>query len=257
MSESKSFEQAPQPQAEPLDKEWYEQFEQIGSFEAFEYLDGSSKHRQEERRKFEAGEIENPTLDYPKLNPDDLQHKENALRQLKQEVVASETAGAANPEGMEIVKQVYRWRLNEKIAEVRMLQATAAGDAKRFRRYSQFIYGRPSPDVFAYTVHSLQNELSEYGDSDNPALQRAAQELAAVLPKNLPEPKVSSLPSEETVSLSRDKTLQDLGHLINVPEGQGEVDAPVIHQAFQSALENLKSEGLEGSHQSEQGQHQR
>lgn len=243
MSEGKVFEQAPQPQPEPFDQAWYERFEQIGKFQAYEYLDGSGKYRQEERKKFESGEIENPTLDYPQLNPDDLQQKEEALRDLKQTILTGQPAGAANPEKMAVVKQVYRWRLNEKIAEVGLLKAAAEGDAKRFRRYSQFIYGRPSPEVFAYTVHSLRSALTEHLTSDNSDLQQAAQELAAALPQNLAEPHVRSLPSEETISSSREKTLAELGYLINVPEGQGEVDAPVIHQAFQSALESLRSEG--------------
>ena len=243
MSEGKSFERATQLHPEPFDKEWYDRFEQIGSFDAYEYLDGSGEYRQEERRKFEAGETENPTLDYPKLQPDDLQQKEEDLLSLKSDVLTRQTEELPNAEKMDVVKQVYRWRLNERIAEVRMLKAAAEGDAKRFKRYSQFIYGRPSPEVFAYTVNSLRNTLTQHLASDNGDLRQAAQELEAVLPSTQPEPQVSPLPGEETVTYSREKTLEELGYLINFPEGQGEVDAFVIHQAFQSALENLRIEG--------------
>lgn len=233
----------PSPAAEPFDQEWYQRFEKIGSFQAYEYLDGDSTYRLEERRKFEAGEVENPVLDYPKLNPQDLQQKEDALLQLKKDVLATETSGANDPPKMEIVKQVYRWRLNEKIAEARLLQAAATGNTKRFQRYSKFIYGSPSPDVFSYTIQSLQKRMTEYARSDNPHLRQAALDLSAVLPNNVPEVSIAQLPDVETVRSAREATVAELGDLIAIPEGVGELDAEAMAQAFEGALTTLRAEG--------------
>lgn len=241
MGEGKSFEQA--PPSEPFDKEWYDRFEKAGSFQAYEYLGGEKDYRQEQRVQFEAGTIENPTLDYPKLKPEELQQKEESLLSLKTDIIGHPTEGLPQAEKMEVVKQVYRWRLNEKLAEVRMLQAAEQGDIRRFKRYSEFIYGRPSPDVFAYTVNSVRDNIAGYLNSDNPDLRQAAEELAATLPDTLPSPSVTALPSKETAVYAKEQTMQELGNLILIPEGEGEVDASGIKQSFETALTTLKSDG--------------
>jgi len=156
-----------------LDTQWQRRFEQAGSFQAYEYLDEEKADREEQKRQFLAEEIENPTLDYPNLNPEDLDKKEQALLVLKKDVLATEF----NP----TVMQAYRWRLNEKIAEVRLLKAVANHEMRRFKRYGEFVYGKPNPEIFAYT--SLRATLQPYLVSDNADLRQAAQALNESLPE--------------------------------------------------------------------------
>jgi hypothetical protein len=117
----------------PLDAGWYERFERVGSFQAYEYLDGDKSIRERQKDQFISGEKENPVLDYPKLDIEKLDRYEIELMEIKADVLTGESN--------ETVKQVYRWRLNEKIAEVRMLKATANGDMRKFKRYCRFVYG--------------------------------------------------------------------------------------------------------------------
>jgi hypothetical protein len=244
MSAEKSPEQTPAPPSqEPFDREWYAEFQRLGAFQAYEYLDDTSKNRGALRAEFEANKVVNPALAYHKLDSKEWRQREEELVGLKEKVLSTDTSNEADPAKMEVIKQVYRWRLNEKIAEARMLQAAARKDNRRFHRYSRFIYGAPSLDVFAYTVHSLRAKISEHLGSENHDLQQAARELQAVLPANLPQPQISALPSEETINLSRGQTLADLGHLVNISQTEGEADAPVIKQAFESALQEIRSEG--------------
>ena len=142
---------------EALDKEWYRRFVEEGSFQAYEYLDGDKAFRDEEKRKFLAGETENPTLDYPKIDREQLGAREEALLSLKKDVLARESDPT--------VKQVYRWRINEKLAEVRLLRATADGDMERFARYSKFVYGEPSKEIF---VKLRDRAFSRNGISSGP-----------------------------------------------------------------------------------------
>lgn len=231
------------PQPEPFDQEWYDRFVEHGSFQAYEYLNGDAQYRKGERAKFEAGEIDTPTLDYPKLNRDELDQKEQALLQLKTDILSFDAEGVPNQEKMEVVKQVYHWRLNEKIAETRMLQAAESGNMRRFERYSKFIYGKPSPEIFSYTINSLRQIAEKQLNAENHDLQIAAQEFHAVLPVGLPEPTIAALPSEDTVSFANTETLKELGDLITVPESEGEIDAAGIQAAFESALGSLRTEG--------------
>ncbi|QQR78542.1 MAG: hypothetical protein IPJ68_05750 [Candidatus Moraniibacteriota bacterium] len=88
---------------------WYSRFEEIGAFQAYEYPDGDSAARAKEKESFLSGEKENPDLDYPRLEAGTLLAKDSELLDLKEKILSSEKN--------EVVKNVYRWRLNEKIAE--------------------------------------------------------------------------------------------------------------------------------------------
>lgn len=230
MTETEAVEVTPR-----LDTQWYSRFEEAGSFAAFELLNGDKVYRNEQRTKFISDEIENPVLDYPELDPENLIKREQELLTLKRDVLTGEQN--------EIVRQVYRWRINEKIAELRMLQAASRGDMRRFRKYSEFIYGKPSPEIFTYTVQSLRLELEQYLDSENPELQKVAEELTILLPQDLEVVKVFSLPTEGIIQLAQKRTLQEIGALVNIPEISGTLQAEDIKETFKQALQTLRSEG--------------
>lgn len=219
-----------------LDVQWYPRFEQAAAFQAYEYLDGEKTYRHQQKQKFLSGEIENPVLDYPKLNFEDLTRKESDLLNLKTDILKNEP----NP----ILKQVYRWRLNEKIAELRLLQATKSGDMRRFRRYSRFIYGDPQPEIFNYTVNRIKTRAQQSlkVSTDSPLLQAAAA-LLEILPVGKPEAAGYNLPAPDTVSSARSQTMAEMAALINITDTGGELTAPEIKAAFDSALETLGGQG--------------
>lgn len=223
--------------SEFLDSNWYSRFEQLGSFQAYEYLDGDKQYREEQKQRFLNQDIRNPVLDYPKIDIEKLRENEKALLQLKKDIIAGEPN--------EIVKQVYRWRLNEKIAELRMLIAVVEGDANRFMRYSEFIYGAPSLDIFSYTIQNLRKILTEQLSSTDPNIRKATEDLINLLPSNLTQTIEYDLPLETDIINAREKTLQELGGLINIGDDfeDREYSANEIRDIFQGAIENLRAEG--------------
>jgi hypothetical protein len=94
----------------PLDAVIYERFKEFGAMQAYEYLDGDKAAREVQKKSFLSGEIENPKLDYPKIDLSLLESRENQLLDLKADILKDEPN--------ETVKQVYRWKINEKIAEI-------------------------------------------------------------------------------------------------------------------------------------------
>jgi len=219
---------------EVLDREWYAEFQEYGSFQAYEYFDGYKDAREQTRQSFLSGEVQNPTLDYPKLNEADLLDKERALVALKKEVLEREPN--------EIVKQVYRWRINEKLAEVRMMKAAASGDMHRFARYSEFVYGKPSTEIFTYTVSSIRSKAEKSLASENQDEQEAAQALLDMLP--VPETETSfTLPSKLDQEEAIKETEKLTNNLITIPEGLENANAQEIHDAFTYALQQLEVEG--------------
>src|SRR3989344_842168 len=162
----------------PLDEVLYERFKELGAMKGYEYLDGDKNAREAQKRLFLSGEVQNPQLDYPKIDTQLLESREKGLLALKTDVLSGETN--------ETVKQVYRWKINEKIAEIRMLQAAAERDMRRFKKYSEFVYGTPSKDVFGYTINSIRSVAILATGNEDLSIQAAAAELLDMLPNELP-----------------------------------------------------------------------
>ncbi len=219
----------------PLDKEWYARFEEIGAFQAYEYLDGDAAVRAKEKAVFLSGEKENPDLDYPLLDEGQLLERYDELLDLKESVLAQEKN--------EVVRNVYRWRLNEKIAENRLLLAAATGDARRFRRYSEFIYGKPSEEIFTYTLRQIRGELEGLlARSDNDTIRREATSLLDALP-DAGMPSSLEKPRAEILGRVKDQTETALGDILKLPKEHGELSDEEIRLAFGAALETLSAEG--------------
>lgn len=212
------------------DEHLYDAFAETASFQAYEYLNGAVANRSEQKNLFLAGDIQNPILDYPDLDLEKLGQTEASLLYQKQSLLANEHNA--------VIKQTYRWRLNEKIAEIRLLKAAANGNMHHFQRYSEFIYGKPTPDIFAYTVNSIRSKVQEATTSDDITISECAESLLNLLP-NLPEPKIAKLPDETTISVAHEQTTNELGDLINLPDATEKLDAIQIQEAFSSALQKL------------------
>lgn len=228
------------------DEHLYEPFLRAASLQAYEYLSGDSKYRNEQKRQFIAGEINNPELDYPDINIESIKNTEMELISMKKDIISNEQN--------EVVRQAYRWRLNEKIAEIRMLKSTAnindpemtetdlLNNMRRFKKYSEFIYGKPSPDIFAYTSNSIYQDAQQFANSENPEIKQAATDLIQVLPE-MYQPKITDLPNSETVEYAHQQTVKELGDLIEIPAEITKLDAQQIQEAFETAIDRAGGDG--------------
>lgn len=237
------FEQPAQPQpekkiakkAQVLDKKWYSRFEEIGAFQAYEYLDGDSAARAKEKESFLSGEKENPELDYPRLDEGALLAKDDELRDLKEKILSTEKN--------EVVKNVYRWRLNEKLAENRLLLAAATGDMRRFKRYSEFIYGKPSKEIFEYTLAQVRREFEDIAAKNgDPVIQQEVSRFLGELP-GVSDTSVLRRPDVSLLPLVKSQTENDLGDILNIPDASEKLTDEEVRVSFESALSSLSAEG--------------
>jgi len=221
----------------PLDKSWINTFEQIGNFESYTFFDDTAEKRGIQKQQFVSGEIRNPVLEYPKLDLTKLEEIETNLVDLKKKVLANEPN--------EDVKWAYRWRINEKIAEVRLLKAAASTppDMKSFKRYSEFVFGKPSHEVFITTIQSLRSQASSALESDNADLVDAAMEFLKVLPSNPQGPTNLIPPTKTELDLFKQQTTKEFGDLLQAPPLTEPIKAEQIRDAFTNALEVLRLEG--------------
>ncbi len=124
-----------------------------------------------------------------------------------------------------------------------MLKAAASGDMRKFSRYSEFVYGKPNPQIFAYTVDRVRKAGEKYMDSDNVDLKEAVQDLLTNLPVIDAPSDIPELPTLEMIEQVRDATRAELGELLNIPYGEGQLHSNEIKQAFEDALTKVRSQG--------------
>jgi len=152
-----------------LDERWFDRFAEL-SFETYSLLDGDSEVRIAEKNKFLAQDFGNPTLDYPKLKGFDFIAREVSLLNLKAEIIDNEDDIT--------IREIYRTKINESLAELRMLKSTIEGNDKKFNRYSTFVYGAPD-EVNTSIMASILQEKVERGKT--PVKQEAAANLRPIL----------------------------------------------------------------------------
>lgn len=157
--------------AEKVDSRWYTRFADT-AFEDYEKLRGDKDVREAEKSKFLAGEVDNPTLDYPKLETFNLDEREAALLSLKEDVLEQEQN--------EAVKQIYHAKINEALATLHMLRAAKSGDDEQFSHCAESVYGTPDPGDVGYVIKHVQGLIAQHLDSEDVERQQAAQRLAHI-----------------------------------------------------------------------------
>lgn len=207
-------------------------------------------------------ERENPELEYPHLSLEHLEERREMLRAFKKETRLPINTEHLSEEEI-IVRQLYRWKINEKLAEVEMGIAAHNKDMRKFQRYNEFIFGKPSPRVFAYELSTLHKDLNQHLDSDNPEIVRIAQELQAVLPEKVADMTPEEIreaetplsgflfsnrdimeemgevtsPDQETFEYVRKVSMEELEHMITLPEGKDVLDAQDFRDIFRQSLD--------------------
>ena len=154
--------------AEKLDSRWYARFEAV-VFEDYEQFNDNKENRDEQKNRFLAGEIVNPTFDYPELESFNIDEREEILIDLKNDVLELEQN--------ETVKKIYRTKINETLATLRMLRAAKNGDDRKFSRYADFIYGKPEGADVNYIIQHVK-ELIEVNEAiEDEEVQHAVERL--------------------------------------------------------------------------------
>ena len=169
--------EAKKPDLESLDDVWYERLKNLAAFMDFEYLSGNKEVRELEKQKFLSNKVKNPSLDYPEIEKMNFAQKESGLLDLKKDILQNERN--------ETLKQVYRWKINEKLAELRMLTATKNGNDHRVSHYSRFIYGSPEKEIYNYTLSQIKKIVDEKILSSDFEIKAAVVKIKETLLQNL------------------------------------------------------------------------
>jgi len=233
----------PDRNEDAIDVKWYGSFVENGSFQAYEYLNEGESSMRDKKEKFFKDGI-NPKLDYPDIDLVELEKKEAGLLKLKEG-----EEGVEISEENEVVKLAYRWKINEKIAELRMLKAVKNGNMRRFQKYSEFIYGKPSADIFLYNLTEIRKDLEPAFTSENPEIKEAAEKLYQLLPAIMSDQQGEVLlPEDYVVQAVREDTadlMKSLNPEFKKKKKNENFTAEEIKEVFIQALAYAQIEGWE------------
>lgn len=219
----------------PLDALRYQRFLEVGAFQAYAYLDGDAEWRQMQKEAFLCGASTQPTFDYPYIDTVKLIQWEQWLTALKKDIVAHETNDA--------VKRAYVWKIDEKLAEIKLLQATWAGDDMQFQKQTEYIYGKPSIEVFADDCQVLREMIAR---CQTPHTKKAGEHLAQRMPASDVFKHTRPLPHNVLVDHVRQNTISAMHKLFISPLEDTEntlYTAEHIKLAFVQALKALRITG--------------
>lgn len=122
-------------------------------FQSYEKLDGDKEKRTVEAENFLADQTYNPTLDYPLIDPHDLDMKAVSL-----ELIASQAEHLHDPIAASAVQSSAVYRMNEMawLKEAKLLNELAqtqpdsdeyAASAARYQELNERLYGKPNPEL--------------------------------------------------------------------------------------------------------------
>lgn len=186
----------------------------------------------EQENSFLEGKVENPTFSFDKINISKLDKKDNALIELK-EKLKKQKLESGTPD----LEQAYLWNINEKLAKIRMLKQLKLLESdpenqdlqNRYKRYNEFIYGKPDPVIFLDISNVIEDKLTKINlDELSEEQKKSYQNLLDFTQRTKENNK-----DIETTNIKENRP--------EYPKEQSEIvtDINEIKQAFEDALKEI------------------
>lgn len=234
----------PEQTQTPLDQELYARFESLheGVRETYKQLSLDADRLQEVFAAWHNGEEADLTATH--IDTEELNVRLDELYAWKAELLNRDDVDP-------VLKQVYRWRINEDIANAKLLEASSQGNMEAFRRWNYFIYGKPDEAIYRgaldVVAHDAEMLLSE--EDVNPAVAKAAQNVLVMLEGRRGYRELL-IPTEETFEAVRDDHLRAGGYYGLLLAG---VDVPrtgkINRQVGDPLLEHIVANNLKSDYQ--------
>lgn len=183
------------------------------------------------------------------LDDHDLDSKLLSLRQWKRDLLARDDVDP-------LTKQLYRWKVNEHIANINMMVASSKGDTATFQRCNEFIYGKPDEMIYRaaldWVAHDADTLLAI--PDQHPTVIQAAERVKQLLDGKRGYREVL-IPESDTFEAVRADHMSETGYYglllagIEVPEGKitPQVGDPILERVIQNIGSNKKIVDADGA----------
>lgn len=161
----------------PIDSaHWVPFYELLGQIKPIyeELLPSKSAIEQAKAGFFASGMSIDPDLTPGEVDYHSVTDQELQVEAIKRQVIDSKLEPYA--------KNAWRWRVNEEVANLRMLRASVRGEMAEFAHYDHFIYGKPSPRIFAGTVDWFRHQADSALTDGSSEVREAARAVMEILP---------------------------------------------------------------------------
>ena len=233
-------------QPQTLEDLWYSS--RASHLQVYEKLTGVAGYRDEQQKKFMAGEIDNPVLDAPNLTQTDMDSYNSELWGLYARV--DMYTNEPSPE-----REAYNGIISRKLAEVYYLHQARnlldmGDDPERVRggewlmRQAEELYGLPERVRFNSMINNLRSKVTEHETSDQ-LTANIIQELLGLLPEPTPEASEDSLDYAALIEHYRPLVEAEFsGLLAVVPEDKDDFKPEDMVQVFSDGLKYYEEAGI-------------
>ena len=167
-----------------IDQKWFQPFRKEAGFSFTDYFIGDKKRRAKEQKRFLAGDVENPELDYPLLETFAIEKRETNLLALREEILLSEP----HP----LIQEAYKRVIDERLSHLRMLKATRDRDDRAFDAMTIKEYGLPSERWLKHLVPHIKSLIKQAKASHHPGIENSIGFLETLVSR-LPAAKTSAI----------------------------------------------------------------
>ena len=123
------------------------------------------------------------------------------------------------------LKQIYRWSINEEIAQQRMFVASMKGDNEGFLRWNGFIYGRPDETIYRAALDWVGADAEKLLMQNPSTATREAAEMVTTIIKGkrgyreLLAPSADNFSAVQELHTGKDGFYESLFEGVVIPEG--------------------------------------
>jgi len=175
-----------------------------------------------------------------KYNLSEIETRKQNLLEWKKDLIANNDI---NPE----YKQLYRWKVNENIANINIIKASVNGDMRDFKRWNEYIYGKPDGDIYRAAVDWVANDADALLaiPDQSPSVKSAAEKVLELV-GNIRGNRELLCPKEDSFEKVRVDHMRPMGYYglllagVIIPEGKisNEAGDPILEHIVKN---NLKS----------------
>ena len=148
------------------------------------------------------------------------------------------------------VMQLYRWRINEDIANIYMIRASQRGDMCDFARWNTFIYGEPNTETYTAAIDWVLNDAEGLEKTtEYPAVRQAARHVIGLMPQ-LRGDKSALVPNDDIFAAVRADHFNPGGFFDELLDGVEQPDAEQITRAEgEPILDYVLQQNLGGTYE--------
>ena len=183
---------------------------------------------------------QNADLTVNKYNLSENETRKQNLLDWKKDLIANNDI---DPE----YKQLYRWKVNENIANINIIKASVNGDMRDFKRWNEYIYGKPDGEIYQAAIDWVASDADKLlaVPDQYPSIKAAAEKVLKLVGNNRGNRELLC-PNEDSFEKVHADHMRPMGYYglllagVVIPEGKisNEIGDPILEHIVKNNLQS-------------------